>query len=84
MPNNPLQVEILNLSGQNLTTIGNTLYVNNVNAIAAISGSSPSVSSLSLPVSINTFGGLDNLMGRPAGWLQIPISGINYKIPFYN
>ena len=83
MPNNPVQIEVLSLSGNNITAIGNHLYINGVNAIAGISGSSPSTSLLTIPVSINTFGGLTNLMGMPDGWISIPISGITYKMPFY-
>ena len=81
---NKLSLDILSLSGQDITVTGSSLYVAGVNAIAGISGAAPSVTSLTIPISIDTFGGTNNMMGRPAGWLFVPISGINYRIPFYN
>lgn len=82
MPNN-LQIDRINLSGQNITAIDNNLYINGTNTITAISGSAASTNLLTVPVSINTYGGINLLMGNPAGWLNIIVSGITYKSPFY-
>lgn len=82
MPN-PLITDQLNLSGQNVTAVNNALYVNGVNAIMGVSGSAATTNLLTVPVSINVYGGIDVLAGRPAGFLNVTVSGINVKIPFY-
>lgn len=83
MPNNPLQVEILNLSGQNVTAIDNILYINGVNILSILSGANPSTSLLSVPISINVYGSQTALLGGPIGFIDVPVSGINRKIAFY-
>ena len=64
----PIQIT----TGQKLNFIGND-----------VSGAAPTTSLLTVPVSIQTFGGLGNLMGLPNGWISVLISGMDYKIPYY-
>jgi len=46
-------------------------------------GNAPTTSLLTVPLSINTYGGLSNLLGTPTGWLTIQVSGSSYKVPLY-
>ena len=49
-----------------------------------ISGAFPATSLLTVPISINIYGGISALMGVPEGFLSVQISGIEgYKIPYY-
>ena len=84
MPNQ-VNIDTLSLNNHTFTISGNNVYVNSmIVGQPFISGVAPSTNSLTIPISINTYGGLDLLMGRPAGWLNWTISGVSYKIPFYN
>lgn len=83
MPN-VFQIDTLRLGNQDITTTGTNLYINNViTSRPHISGSAPSTNSLSVPVSINVYGANNLLLGNPAGFAEIIVSGITYKIPFY-
>ena len=83
MPN-PIQIDSLNLLNHTIIASGNSLWVNGVIAAQQfISGVAPSTTSLNIPVSIGTYGGLNLLMGNPAGWFNFTMSGINYKMPYY-
>lgn len=48
------------------------------------SGAAPNTNLLAVPVSVDIYGGPSVLMGKPAGWTHINVSGNNYRIPFYN
>lgn len=51
--------------------------------INTVSGAAPLTNILAIPLSINTFGGISNLLGDPNIWADIFISGSQYKIPLY-
>ena len=59
------------LSGGYISLYGNT------------SGISPMSSLLSLPVSEQVYGDTSYLLGAPIGWIDIYISGILRKLPYY-
>ena len=74
--------------------VGNSLSLNNNSSINITTGSHlnfadqgsgvpPSTNLLSIPVSIDVFGGTANLLGKADAWVTISISGIVYKIPCY-
>lgn len=54
-----------------------------LNIFAGMSGAAPGTTTLSIPASIPTYGGIDKLLGNPTHWLDILVSGLPYKIPLY-
>ena len=59
------------------------MQADRLNVVAGNSGNSPSSGSMSLGANLNTFGGSNGVLGVPAGWLDLLISGVPRKIPYY-
>lgn len=65
------------------TNTGIILSGGYINLYGNTSGSSPSTTSFTLPSSEPIYGGTGNLMGKPVGWIDIYISGVLRKLPYY-
>jgi hypothetical protein len=68
---------------QNTQIILGSQQSDKVNFIAGASGSAPSSGSFIIPVSTDIFGGSNGILGTPVGWLDILVSGLGKKIPYY-
>lgn len=72
----------LNLISNNTKT-GIILSGNNINIYGNTSGIRPGTTSLTVPVSIPTYGGTTKLCGDPVGFIDVFISGVIRKIAYY-
>ena len=81
---NTFSADSIKINNQNITVTGNSIYLNDVwIGQIHVSGSAPSASLLTVPISINTYGGLSRLLGQPDLWIPMQISGITYKVGAY-
>lgn len=66
---------------------GNGIVINSgagvLQVSMGLSGVAPSTNTLTMPVSIPTYGSTGKIMGTPIGWIDILVSGISRKLPFY-
>ena len=51
--------------------------------VSGISGVAPGTNTLNIPVSTPIYGGNNILMGNPQGWVNIIVSGLVRKLPYY-
>lgn len=51
--------------------------------ISVITGASPTINLLSVPISVNVYGGTSKLLGNPSGFLAANLSGQSIRIPYY-
>lgn len=77
------KTDSLILNNQDFTATGNALYLNGQTPLMPISGNAPALNSLNIPISINVYGSITNLMGTPIHFIDCAISGVTRKIPCY-
>lgn len=85
----------INISGGRILSNTNLSLISNNNLTGMIlsgsrlclygdtSGSAPSTNTLTVPVTIPTYGAVDKLCGNPNGFLVMNLSGRAVKIPYY-
>ncbi len=68
---------------QNIKIIAGNTKSHRIDFIGGCSGTAPATNSLAVPITINIYGGTGFLMGNPTGWLDVLVSGVAQKIPYY-
>ncbi len=72
----------LNLKSNSSLT-GMVLSGGYINLYGNTSGTAPSTTLLNLPIAENIYGGTAAFLGSPEGWIDIYISGILRKLPYF-